>query len=62
MGMYKQVVKDKTQIETTITKLVGYKIEALKNTWEIVNASVSLLAPTSNSSADWMIRRSQRIR
>ena len=38
MGMYKQVVKDKAQIETTIAKLVGYKVEALKNTWEIVNA------------------------
>ena len=43
MGMYKQVVKDKAQIETTIAKLVGYKVEALKNTWEIVNAYVSTL-------------------
>ena len=38
MTMYKQVVKDKTKIEETVAKLDDYKKEALKKTWEIVNA------------------------
>lgn len=40
MGMYRQVVKDKSKIEETVAKLDDYKKEALHKTWEIVNAYV----------------------
>lgn len=38
MGMYRQVLKDKTKIEETVAKLDEYKKEALQKTWTIVNA------------------------
>ncbi|GAA5853552.1 hypothetical protein JCM8547_002503 [Rhodosporidiobolus lusitaniae] len=37
IGMYKQVVKDKTKIEETVAKLDEHKKETLERTWEIVN-------------------------
>ncbi|KAK4050313.1 Structural maintenance of chromosomes protein 2 [Microbotryomycetes sp. JL201] len=38
MTMYRQVLKDKTKIEETVTKLTAYKRDALQTTWEKVNA------------------------
>lgn len=38
LGMYRQVLKDKTKIEETVATLDEYKKEALQNTWEKVNA------------------------
>ncbi|BGP12974.1 Structural maintenance of chromosomes protein 2 [Rhodosporidiobolus nylandii] len=37
LGMYKQVMKDKTKIEETVAKLDEHKKETLEKTWEIVN-------------------------
>lgn len=44
IAMYKQVVKDKTKIEETVAKLDDYKKEALRKTWEVVNAYVPFLS------------------
>ncbi len=38
LGMYRQVLKDKTKIEETVATLDEYKKEALQNTWEKVNS------------------------
>ncbi|SGZ26096.1 BQ5605_C024g09833 [Microbotryum silenes-dioicae] len=38
IGMYRQVLKDKSKIEETVAKLDDYKKDALQKTWETVNA------------------------
>ncbi|SCZ87647.1 BZ3500_MvSof-1268-A1-R1_Chr2-2g05113 [Microbotryum saponariae] len=37
IGMYRQVLKDKSKIEETVAKLDDYKKDALQKTWETVN-------------------------
>jgi structural maintenance of chromosome 2 len=45
--MYQQVLKDKTKIEETVTKLDEYKKEALQTTWEKVNECADRSLPPS---------------
>jgi hypothetical protein len=51
IGMYKQVVKDKTKIEETVAVLDEHKTETLKKTWEIVNTFVLFHLPLSHPPA-----------